>query len=289
VFAEAERLTGDSLIGLHAGEHAEPRGPLAYLLLATPKLEDGARQMERVSRLVVDTMRMTLEPGSDTAAIVIDLGTQLGESPHAVDYSLLTMAYMFHSAVGRDFHLIEAHVRHPPRGDRAEAVRAFGCPVHFGRRDNRVVFSSRYLQATSRGANPLISEQIEKFTAAVLAHVTPKTFRDRVADAARALLADGRRADRAVVARLLRVSERTLQRRLEEEGTSFTAVRDTVLWEVVDALMSNRELKIASVALSVGFREVAACSKAFKRRTGLSPSHFRERAAGQTALRPSGA
>lgn len=103
----------------------------------------------------------------------------------------------------------------------------------------------------------------------------------------RSLLADGRRADRAVVARLLSVSQRTLQRRLEEERTSFTAVRDAVVWEAVEALMSNRELKIESVALSVGFRQVAAFSKAFKRRAGLSPSHVRERTtAGRTRPSP---
>jgi hypothetical protein len=43
LFAEAERLTGDRLVGLHAGELALPRGPLVYLLLSHPRLEVGLR------------------------------------------------------------------------------------------------------------------------------------------------------------------------------------------------------------------------------------------------------
>jgi AraC-like DNA-binding protein len=280
LLAEAERRTGDALIGLHAGEHADPRGPLAYLLLATPRLEEGVRQMERLSQLVVDTMRVHLRRGPHAAGIVVNLGEPLERSRHVVDYSLMVMGYMFQATVGDDFHLLEVHVRHAPVGDPAETARAFGCAVRFNQTDDRLVFPVRFLEAKSRGANPLIGDQIEKFTAALLAQLTPKdTFRGKVTNAARALLVDGRRADRATVARRLHVSPRTLQRRLEEERTSFTAVRDAVLWEVVEALMSNRELKVETVALSVGFGEVAAFSKAFKRHMGCAPTQYRARLA----------
>src|SRR5262245_55004571 len=43
LFAEAERLTGDPFVGLHAGQWAEPRGPLAYFLLASASLGEGMR------------------------------------------------------------------------------------------------------------------------------------------------------------------------------------------------------------------------------------------------------
>jgi AraC-like DNA-binding protein len=72
---------------------------------------------------------------------------------------------------------------------------------------------------------------------------------------------------------------RTMQRRLEEEGITFRAVRDAVLWEVVEALLSNPMLKVESVALSVGFGDVAAFSKAFKRSEGCTPTAFRQRLA----------
>ena len=53
------------------------------------------------------------------------------------------------------------------------------------------------------------------------------------------------------------------------------AVRDTVLREVVEALLGNPSLTVEAVALSVGFGDVAALSKAFKRWAGRSPASFR--------------
>jgi AraC-like DNA-binding protein len=279
LLAEAERRTGDPLIGLHAGEHAEARGPLAYLLLATPRLEDGIRQMEQFSQLVVHDLRLRLERGPHAAGVCVELGQTLGRSAHTVDYVLMVLAYLLQAAVGRGFRLLGVHVRHAPLGDAREPLRAFGCPVAYGQSDDRVVFPSRFLDARSRGAGPLVREQIEKFTATLLDEVTPhETFQARVADVARSLLGTGRRADRAAVAHRLHTSQRTMQRRLEEENTSFTRVRDGVLWEVVDSLMSNPELKVEAVALSVGFRHVSAFSKAFKRHTGVSPTEYRQRA-----------
>ena len=122
-----------------------------------------------------------------------------------------------------------------------------------------------------------------------LPHIPPipptTSFQASVAEVTRALLSDGLRPDCATVACRLHLSDRTLQRRLDEERTTFKAVRDAVLWEVVDALLSNPSLKVEAVALSVGFGEVAAFSKAFKRRAGCSPTQYRERLAARARRR----
>jgi AraC-like DNA-binding protein len=48
---------------------------------------------------------------------------------------------------------------------------------------------------------------------------------------------------------------------------------------MVEALLSNPALKVEGVALSAGFGEVAAFSRAFKRWTGSSPTQYRRRLA----------
>jgi AraC-like DNA-binding protein len=158
--------------------------------------------------------------------------------------------------------------------------------MRYDRPDNCLVFPTRHLEIAARGANPLIASQIEKFAVAFAAQaIPPPTFREGVADATRALLAEGQPTDRVAVARQLHVSWRTLQRRLEEERTSFRAIRDAVLREVVEALLSNSVLKVEAIALSVGFGEVAAFSKAFKRWTGCSPTVYRRRLAATATRR----
>ena len=82
--------------------------------------------------------------------------------------------------------------------------------------------------------------------------------------------------DRSTVARRLHVSERTLQRQLEQESTAFKVIRDGVRSELARALLTNRALKVEAIAQSVGFEEVASFSKAFTRWSGQSPRRYRE-------------
>jgi AraC-like DNA-binding protein len=286
LFVEAERRTEDPLIGLHAGELTEPRGPFAYLIMSHPRLEEGLRQAERFGHLPVDTMRVSLRRGSHTASLVLDLGAPFAASRHAADYQMMGIVRILRRAVGPGFPLREVHVRHADWRHHAEAERVFGCPVRCRQPENRLVFPLQALQARSRLGNPMIAEQIAKFAAALGPRLPlPSTFGERVAEITRALLDDGLRPDAATVAHALHVSSRTLQRRLDGERTTFKRVRDAAVWEVAEALLSNPSLKVETVALSVGFRQLAAFSKAFKRRAGCSPTQYRQRLVARTARR----
>src|SRR5262249_37627729 len=87
---EAERSRQDPLIGLHAGELCEPRGPVAYLLMSHGSLEDGLRAMTRVAPLAVDRIRLDLDIGLDMASLFFHPHDPTFESsPHAVEYLLM--------------------------------------------------------------------------------------------------------------------------------------------------------------------------------------------------------
>jgi AraC-like DNA-binding protein len=280
LFVEAERLTGDPFVGLHAGERAEARGTLAYLVLATSSLGQGMRHVARFSPLAIDTLRLRVEQHGSTASTVIDPGDRtFEECHHAVDYLLMLNVRAIRRAIG-EYRLHEVHVRHGARGAAKALATAFGCPVRIKQPDNRLVYPLTVLRAASRFANPRIADQIAKLATASLGQVVPpNTVRERVASAARALIAAGLRAQSATVARRLGLSGRSLQRGLSAEGTSFRQVRDAVLWETVEVLLSSPDLKIEAVALSVGFADVAAFSKAFKRWAGCPPAQYRSRLA----------
>jgi len=276
---EAERRTRDALVGLHAGERAEPRGPLAYLMLSSPSLEEGVRRAARFVGLAMATLRLDVTVQREHLILTFDLGDgPLARNRQAVDYVLMAFLRTMQRATVGTVVPREVHVRYRDAGGGPEADRAFGCPVHSGRPGNRLIFRRRELQTASTVASTLISEQIEKFAAAQLARVTRSTtMRSRVEDVLRSLLTAGVATDRPTVARRLAMSERSLQRALETEHTSFRAIRDDTLAEVSKALLSNASLKVEAVALSVGFADVAAFSKAFSRWTGTPPTRYRAR------------
>jgi AraC-like DNA-binding protein len=287
LFAAAERLTGDAFVGLHAAEQVQPRGVLAYLLMSSGSLEQGLRKLERFAPLGLSSLRVTVERHAGTASTIFDVGDPTFEDCHqAVDYLLMLSARSMRFALGVGCELVEVHVRHSAPGASEALARAFACPAQMGQPDDRLVYPLAELDAAPQLANARVAEQLEKLAATQLAHAAPHaTLRERTASVTRALLGAGLRPQSATVARRLGLSERSLQRGLADERTSFREVRDAVQWEVVEALLSDPRLKVEAVALSVGFGDVAAFSKSFKRWAGCPPAQYREQLAAGIARR----
>lgn len=84
--------------------------------------------------------------------------------------------------------------------------------------------------------------------------------------------------DLAEAARRLGVSERTLQRRLGDEGTSFVAELLTARLEEAQRRMRGSDAPLAAIAFETGFSSQQHLSSAFKRAFGCTPSAWRRRA-----------
>ena len=78
------------------------------------------------------------------------------------------------------------------------------------------------------------------------------------------------------VAEKLGLSSWSLQRRLREESISFTALVDNVRCEMATHYLQNRQLSISEMALLLGYSEVSAFSRAFRRWFGISPRQWRQ-------------
>src|SRR5262245_39388667 len=250
ILMDAERRRQDPLIGMHAGERCEPRGPVAYLLMSHGSLGDGLRAMPRLAALAVDRMRVDLDIGTDTVSLLFHPHDPTFESSrHAVEYLLMAILRLIRRAYP-DVQLHGVDFKHLRLSGAEEASRAFGAPVRFVATSNRIVFPAHELDKPSRLGNPLVTDQLTKLAVALAVQLTPfASQQDRVAQTSRALLADGVRPHRAIVARRLGMSQRSLQRGLEAEGTTFRAVQESVLRELVEALLSNPTLKLDAVEI----------------------------------------
>ncbi|MGM0930487.1 MAG: helix-turn-helix domain-containing protein [Actinomycetota bacterium] len=85
----------------------------------------------------------------------------------------------------------------------------------------------------------------------------------------------------ANAAAALRVSPRTLQRKLEHTGHDFVRVRDETLNELASDMLSNTSHSIAQISRTLGYTDPDSFTVAFKRWTGVPPSTFREAARGE--------
>ena len=85
------------------------------------------------------------------------------------------------------------------------------------------------------------------------------------------------------VATAMRMSRRTLSRKLEREGTSFLAEADAVRREMALGYVLDRRLALTEVAFLLGFSHVESFHRAFKRWTGETPVAYRRANAGCVA------
>jgi AraC-like DNA-binding protein len=77
------------------------------------------------------------------------------------------------------------------------------------------------------------------------------------------------------VAAVLCLSERTLRRRLQKEGTTFAVLCDEIRRSTAEHLLSSSHLPIAHIAGQLGYAEPASFIHAFKRWKGRTPGEFR--------------
>ena len=77
------------------------------------------------------------------------------------------------------------------------------------------------------------------------------------------------------VADALHMSLRTLQRRLNNEGTSYRGLLDETRRELAAHYMAESHRPINEITYLLGFSEPSNFSRAFRRWTGKSPSAYR--------------
>ena len=279
----AERRMNDPLVGLHAGACAVTRGPLFYLLLSSPSVSEGIRLFTRFAAVPLDTQKMHVSVRDGIVELTIDPGDPAIErNHHAVDYIVGANLSSLRRAIP-DFRLLGITLTHAEVGKPGEAERIFGCPVRFRGRRNLMRFPDSALRSVSAAANPAIAEQIRTFTASLFDQIAASSTKDRALDTIRVLISAGVPVSRSAVAKSLHMSERTLQRQLEQESTTFKMLHDTVRSALSQALLANRALKVESIAQSVGFAEAASFSRAFARWSGGSPTDYREKLESESA------
>nr|WP_255491088.1 helix-turn-helix transcriptional regulator [Spartinivicinus marinus] len=79
------------------------------------------------------------------------------------------------------------------------------------------------------------------------------------------------------IAKIIKMSPRTIQRRLNDEGVSFTEIQQKAVYQSGARFLNNPSYSIKEVAYCLGFTSVQAFHRAFKRASGMTPAQYRDK------------
>src|SRR5262249_48793434 len=148
----------------------------------------------------------------------------------------------------------------------------------FGETDSGFALENDALDRPMRDGDPKMLATVEPLVEDELRRLPRATtpFGARLAAHLEGALPEA--SDGEVVAWRLHMSARTLQRRLEQERTSFSEVLDGVRLELARRRLADPATTLAEVAAVLGFSDLATFSRAFKRWTGEPPGQWRRAA-----------
>jgi len=169
--------------------------------------------------------------------------------------------------------LIAVTLPHQPLAPAERYAKAFGHPVDFGRPHAELIIASGLLEQSLVGAVSALHRLSLEYLRLAF-EGGGKTMREQVEEILRRALSSTR-GRREVVARLLGLHPRTLQRRLEEEGVSFSQLADAMRREQARHWLTESEVPLSHVADILGLADQAVLCRNCARWFGRSPAAIR--------------
>ena len=284
-YAALYRLINESLDDEGFALFSRPlrRGSFEFLCRATLSAGTLEQALERIARflhVVQDDLEMELETSGHAAVIVISEEQELPVGAAGRVFAYEWLLRMIHGLaawlVAHPLPLDEVSFPYPP-------------PLHAA--DYELVFAPRYTFDAPRLEARFPSEwlalpvrrdeaALRVFLADAPASITTLYRRDRalslrVREHLRAALPE--QPPLPAIARRLFLSPRTLHRRLEDEDTSFRAIKDGLRRELAIDWLTKTTRPLSRIGADLGFADAAAFYRAFTAWTGSGPRDYRKR------------
>lgn len=274
--AAADR-SGCAHFGLLLGQRQDPAvlGILLLLMQQKTSLREGLAAAQTHFHIHNLGAEIGVHVDGDVAELSYEVwlpdGRRLGQGlplAMAVGYKLLKLL------CGPSWSALEVHFACARPADTLPYLRYFGAPSYFDQPRTGIFFHARWLDQPIAVGNPLYSQVIDDFLQRNKS-MSAIDWRMQVRRLIRTLLPFGR-ADIDHAARAYGISRRTLHRRLAETGDTFAGLLDEVRFEMIDQLLTRRDMPLSEIATMTGFSDSTAFSRACRRRWGVPPSQRRE-------------
>jgi AraC-like DNA-binding protein len=275
----AIEVTGDIHLGLRASRELGlgDLGAIDYLTGSVATVREAIEIASNYAPIFNEALSIHLDVRAGRARLRFDNSILMPRA--AADFQLAGF-YRVHVRSWWDEGLasLEVLLTNPAPDDTAEYETTFApAQLRFGMPFSGFAFDAELLQRPLPRADPKLQRVIRRQVESALSALPRnQTFTQQVRDVAAVELTAGK-ASAAYVAKKLGVSQRTLTRKLEREGTTYTELLEDLRKSMALRYLESRDLQLSEVALRLGFSQAASFHRAFRRWTGRTPRQYRRR------------
>ena len=171
---------------------------------------------------------------------------------------------------------LEVRFKHKPPETIERHESHFGCSVKFEADRDGILFCTKSIAVANRLADMGIVSYLDNELEKEVSQFgdDEMSFDRQVCREIANKLSDGIPTVTSI-ARTMRMSARTMQRRLSDSGFTFRGLVDEARRQLAEGLLSGSEYSIVEIAFLAGFSEQSAFNRAFKRWSGQTPRSFR--------------
>jgi len=282
----AAELCGDPYFGLTLLDHlhSEYMSLFGLALYGSATFGDALRRLARFFPVVNQQAALELlEDGARMrVCFVVPSAAEVEHLRHPTEYLLAVLLAIGRRITGAALVPAKVAFRHAAPaasgapGGLAPYERVFGIAPCFDQPGYELVLDRAALDTPTLAPSSALTQLAERQVRRLHDELPPiETFSGRV----RRVILEELQLGEPTLGRLaerLRMSERTLQRRLGSAGTSVQALVDEVRRELSLRQLAESNRSIAEISYHLGFAEVRAFHRAFKRWTGSTPGMYRK-------------
>jgi AraC-like DNA-binding protein len=274
---------GDPDLGVHLASFSQrgDYGVAEYVAVASRTLGEGCEALIRFNKLLNAEGRRIFEVTKTEMVLEHRFpGHPLGYGRHVNEFEFARLLRDSRTATG--VHLVPRRVwfAHPRPASTAELERAFEVRPEFGRDSCGFSFDRSVAELPLVSADSNLTKLMTEHARALEQQLSNQ--HDLVAQVQEAMKTQLQRGGASLekVAAALKMSGRTLQRKLAERDVSFASVLEELRKREAIRCLTRSNLTVTEIAFVLGYSDVSTFVRAFRGWTEQTPSEFREAHAG---------
>lgn len=272
-------VTEDEAFGLVAAEQLQPQvlHGLGLAWLASDTVYEGLKRTVRFGTLMATAVDLKLEEDGDFIHLEIGSNLEIDDFVYASrDFGVGMITRMCRLTLGEFLAPVRIEIERPVPQEPERWEYMLSAPVTFECETTRITWYRADIMEPLATGDPVLArindEQTQSYLDSFLAQSTSREVVGKIVEK----LPSGP-PNQQQIADAMNVSNRTLQRKLKDEGTSFMDLLQDTRLQLARKYLRQPNRSVVETAYLLGFSEPSTFSRAFKRWTGEAPAEFRDK------------